>query len=86
MSKFKRVIAIVTDSIGIGEAPDAAKFRDLGADTLGHTGDHFAGDLCLPNWQRLRLGNIERPRPILGVEPVPTPQGYSANMSQTSAG
>ncbi|MGG5833028.1 hypothetical protein ACQ4LK_23550, partial [Bacillus pumilus] len=24
------------DSVGIGEAPDAAEFNDVGADTLGH--------------------------------------------------
>ena len=86
MSKFNRVIAIVTDSIGIGEAPDAAKFHDIGADTLGHIGDHFDGDLCLPNWQRLGLGNIERLRPILGVGPVPNPKGYYGKMYEISAG
>lgn len=86
MSKFNRVIAIVTDSIGIGEAPDAAKFHDIGADTLGHIGDHFDGDLCLPNWQNLGLGNIERLRPILGVGPVPNPQGYYGKMYEISAG
>ena len=86
MTKFNRVIAIVTDSIGIGEAPDAAKFHDVGADTLGHIGDHFDGDLCLPNWQHLGLGNIKRQRPILGVGPVPHPQGYYGKMYEISAG
>ena len=33
--KFKRVFAIVLDSVGTGNAPDAAKFDDEGADTLG---------------------------------------------------
>ncbi|WP_407893260.1 phosphopentomutase [Lacticaseibacillus sp. N501-2] len=86
MSKFNRVIAIVTDSIGIGEAPDAAKYHDVGADTLGHIGDDFDGDLCLPNWQHLGLGNIQRPRPILGVGPVAHPQGYYGKMFEISAG
>lgn len=84
--KFKRVIAIVTDSIGIGEAPDADKYHDVGADTLGHIGDHFDGDLYLPNWQRLGLGNIARLRPILGVGPVPKPLGYYGKMAEISAG
>lgn len=86
MSKFNRVIAIVTDSIGIGEAPDAAKYHDVGADTLGHIGDDFDGDLCLPNWQHLGLGNIQRSRPILGVGPVAHPQGYYGKMFEISAG
>ena len=33
---FKRVHLIVMDSVGIGEAPDAAAFGDVGSDTLGH--------------------------------------------------
>ncbi len=86
MTKFDRVIVIVTDSIGIGEAPDAKAFHDNGADTLGHIGDFFDGDLCLPNWQRLGLGNIARPRPILGVGPVAKPAGYFGKMFEVSAG
>ncbi|WP_461213762.1 phosphopentomutase [Lacticaseibacillus sp. GG6-2] len=86
MTKFERVIVIVTDSIGIGEAPDAKAFHDVGADTLGHIGDFFDGDLYLPNWQRLGLGNITRSRPILGVGPVLKPQGYFGKMAEISAG
>ena len=33
---FKRVHLIVLDSVGIGEAPDAEKFGDVGSDTLDH--------------------------------------------------
>lgn len=32
---FKRIFVIVIDSLGIGEMPDAAKFGDEGANTLG---------------------------------------------------
>lgn len=86
MSQFKRVIAIVTDSIGIGEAPDAANFNDVGADTLGHIGDHFAGNWALPNWQSLGLGNIQRERPIPGVPAIAKPSGYYGKMFEISAG
>ncbi|WP_179396037.1 phosphopentomutase [Lacticaseibacillus absianus] len=86
MAKFKRVIGIVTDSIGIGAAPDAAKYHDTGADTLGHIGAHFKGDLHLPNWQRLGLGNIARDTPIQGVEPIDAPIGYFGKMYEISAG
>ena len=34
--KFKRIHVVVLDSVGIGEAPDAKLFGDVGADTLGH--------------------------------------------------
>jgi len=33
--KFRRVILIVLDSVGIGEMPDAAAYGDAGSDTLG---------------------------------------------------
>lgn len=36
MSSFKRIGFIVLDSVGIGEAPDAANFGDAGSHTLGH--------------------------------------------------
>ena len=34
--KFKRIFLIVLDSLGVGEAIDAKKFDDVGANTLGH--------------------------------------------------
>ncbi|EUJ18487.1 phosphopentomutase [Listeria grandensis FSL F6-0971] len=33
---FKRIHVVVMDSVGIGEAPDAAQFDDFDVDTLGH--------------------------------------------------
>ena len=33
---MRRAIVLVLDSFGIGSAPDADKFGDQGADTLGH--------------------------------------------------
>ena len=40
---FKRVFLIVTDSLGVGQAKDADKFNDIGANTLGHIleGDNY---------------------------------------------
>ena len=34
--KFKRVFLMVLDSVGVGEAQDASKYGDNGANTLGH--------------------------------------------------
>ena len=39
---MKRCIILMMDSFGIGGAPDAAKFGDAGADTLGHISRWFA--------------------------------------------
>ncbi len=52
------------DSVGIGEAPDAADFNDEGANTLGHIAEHMNG-LHMPNMAKLGLGLIGD---IKGVE------------------
>ncbi|MBL4889335.1 MAG: phosphopentomutase, partial [Candidatus Lindowbacteria bacterium] len=70
MNKFKRVIVIVLDSVGIGEMPDAAEYGDAGSNTLGNIADKVGG-LKLPNLQKLGLGNIA---PVKGVPPVEDPQ------------
>lgn len=62
--KYNRVFLIVMDSVGIGEAPDAADFNDEGANTLGHIAEHMNG-LHMPNMAKLGLGLIED---IKGIE------------------
>ena len=54
---YKRIFIIVMDSVGIGEAPDAEKFGDKGADTLGHIAEKMNG-LNMPNMGKLGLSNI----------------------------
>ena len=54
---FKRIITIVTDSVGIGHSPDAERFGDSGANTLGHI-EEAVGPLHLPNLRKLGLGKI----------------------------
>ena len=54
---MKRALLIVLDSVGCGAAPDAAKYGDAGADTLGHIYARTP-DLALPNLDRLGLGRI----------------------------
>ncbi len=77
-----KIVFIVLDSLGIGEAPDAAAYGDAGSNTLGHTAEAVGG-LDLPNMQRLGLGNIG---PILGVSPVPKPEGCFGKMQEASRG
>lgn len=59
--KFKRILVIVTDSVGAGDAPDAEKFGDKGADTYGHIDANVP--LSVPNLRRLGLGQITHIHP-----------------------
>lgn len=54
---YKRIIILVMDSVGIGHAPDAAKFNDEGANTLGHI-ESIAGLIHCPTLRFLGLANI----------------------------
>lgn len=82
MSRFKRVFVIVLDSMGIGNAPDAAEFDDLGADTLGHISDHV-GTFLIPNLTKLGLANI---KPMKGVKAPKETKGYYCKMVEKSRG
>lgn len=79
---FKRICLIVLDSVGIGELPDAAKFGDEGAHTLGHIAEKVSF-FSIPNLQRLGLGNIA---PLKGVEPVAAPVAAFGKMAEISVG
>lgn len=54
---YKRIIILVMDSVGIGHAPDAAKFNDEGSNTLGHI-ESTAGLIHCPTLRSLGLVNI----------------------------
>ena len=79
---FTRIVLIVLDSVGIGELPDAAKFGDSGAHTLGHIAERVQG-FALPNMARLGLGNIES---LQGIAPADEPAGYYGKMAEVSVG
>ena len=52
-----RALVIVLDSVGVGHAPDAEKYGDEGANTLGHILEAVPG-LALPNLRRLGLDEL----------------------------
>ncbi len=79
---YKRVFLIVMDSVGIGESPDAEKYNDKGADTLGHIAEHCNG-LHMPNMAKLGLSNI---REIKGIDKAEKPLAYYTKMQEASAG
>ncbi|WP_282035400.1 phosphopentomutase [Metabacillus indicus] len=79
---YKRVFLIVMDSVGIGEAPDAADFGDKGSHTLGHIAEHMKG-LNMPNMAKLGLSNIEE---IEGIPVQEKPQAFYTKMKEASNG
>lgn len=82
MRKFKRIFVIVTDSVGIGEMPDAQKFGDSGANTFVHTAE-ACGGLNIPNMNSLGIGDLG---PIKGTTIVSHPNSYCMRLKETSAG
>lgn len=78
---FKRIHLVVLDSVGIGEAPDAAEFNDEGAHTLGHIAE--TAGLSLPNMQALGLGNIES---LKGIDEALPTAGYYTKLEERSVG
>lgn len=82
MEKFKRIFLIVLDSVGIGAAPDAKEYGDLGANTLGNIAKYIGG-LTLPHMGKLGLGNIA---PIEGIPYESNPKGLYTKMSEASVG
>lgn len=83
MPVLDRVIIIMLDSCGVGEAFDAADYGDIGSDTLGHTAE-VVGGLELPNFQRAGLGNLHGS--IRGVPPADHPTMAYGRLQERSAG
>jgi phosphopentomutase len=79
---INRVIVIVLDSVGAGEAPDAASYGDQGSATLTNIGKSV-GNLSLPNLGALGLGRIT---PIQGTPPSAQPIGAFGKMQEHSRG
>ena len=79
---MSRVIWIVLDSVGMGEAPDAAAFGDEGCNTIGHIMEVFP-NLAIPNLRRIGYGNIDG---MKGVPPVEHPEGAFGRLREMSAG
>lgn len=81
-SRLHKVVCIILDGVGVGEAPDAADFGDVGSNSLGNTA-RLVGSLRLPALGRLGLGRII---PVEGVPPDPSPAGFHGKMAPLSRG
>lgn len=82
MHKYKRIFAIVIDSLGIGAMNDSANYGDIGVDTLGHISDSVE-EFHIPNLQKLGMTNLH---PLKQVAPAEQPMGYYMAMSEASTG
>ncbi|MGH2692622.1 MAG: phosphopentomutase [Actinomycetota bacterium] len=77
-----KVLLLVCDSFGVGEAPDASSYGDEGANTLGNTAKAVGG-IAAPNLAALGLGMLTE---IQGVEPAAAPGTAHGRMRERSAG
>lgn len=78
-----KVLIVVTDSLGVGEMPDAELYGDKGADTFGHIWE-FNNGLKIPNMLKLGWGNISGV--MEGRLASPEPIGCFGKMAEASKG
>lgn len=84
---MRKVILMITDSLGVGALPDAAKYGDQGSDTFGHIVCEMeaAGTpIQMPNLLNLGWGNIDGV--CDGKLEVSEPAGCFGKMDELSAG
>ncbi len=79
---FRRITVIVLDGVGIGAAPDAADYGDVGSNSIGNIAKVLGG-IDLPNMASIGLGNITE---LTGVPPTTNPTGGFGKMQPFSAG
>lgn len=77
-----RVILVVADACGVGEAPDAAQYGDSGSATVPHVAEAVNG-LDMYTCGKLGLGNIV---PIEGVPAANPPIGNYGKLTEKAAG
>src|SRR5690606_22334862 len=80
--KMNRVIVIVLDGVGVGEAPDANIYGDEGSNSVANTAAKIGG-LTVPHMQELGFGNII---PITGVSESQKVKGAWGKLQPKSAG
>ena len=87
MRKFKRIFAVVMDSVGIGAEPDADRFfngnhNDVGSNTWLHISEKVGG-LNVPTMTSLGLHDL---CPVVGTKAVNHPHSYVQTMRELSNG
>ena len=80
--RYRRIFLIVLDSLGIGNARDAERFSDSGANTFSHIAERVPG-MRIPNLSRLGIGNLTSLR---GISPAAQPLSYYCRLNEASNG
>jgi phosphopentomutase len=75
-------ILIVLDGLGVGELPDADKYKDEGSNTIANMAEAVGG-LTIPNLQQMGIGNITS---IKGVPKNDSPIASYGKMAELSVG
>ena len=81
MGPYKRAVVVVCDGLGVGAAPDAARFGDAHSDTLGHV--LSIGHAKIPNLAALGLGNLP---PTCSTARESAPLAGFGRLAEVSAG
>src|SRR5688500_18273592 len=79
---IQRVIVIVLDGVGVGYAPDAEAYGDVGSNSVGNV-SRAVGGLNLPNMGALGLGHLTE---VQGIPAAPNTEGAFGKLKPTSAG
>lgn len=79
--ELRRAIVLVADGLGVGAAPDAADYGDVGSNTLGNTAKAVGG-LRLPVLEDLGIGNLGAFEGISATRPT----GVVGRLAEKSAG
>jgi phosphopentomutase len=82
LSRFSRIFCVILDGVGVGEAPDADAYGDVGSNSVGNTA-RAVGGLRMPNLQKMGLGNM---CDILGVAPAADSRAHYGTMRPAAAG
>jgi phosphopentomutase len=81
-ARVPRVLIVVCDSFGVGDAPDADAYGDEGSDTLGNCA-RAVGGISAPNLAAMGLGTLTD---ILGVPATAEPGAAHGRLTERSAG
>lgn len=83
MKKYKRIIVIVMDSLGIGNAADAQKFNDKGSNTFKHISEKFPNGLNIPTLNSLGIADLDE---IKGTNKVEHKNSFAVTLKEASNG
>ena len=80
---MKRAIILIIDGLGVGALHDAGKYKDFPeCNTLANVAK-FAGNINLPNLEKLGLGNIQK---LENIKPCAAPLASFGVMQEMSEG